>query len=65
MPMPQLLLVISLYGIILWPCLFVFGLASGITRKINGNEHYYIPLIIAVFGLIMTLMPLYAYVLMS
>lgn len=65
MPMPQLLLVISLYGIILWPCMFVFGLASGIARKVNGNEHYYIPLIIAVFGLIMTLMPLYAYVLMS
>ncbi|MEY8297854.1 MAG: hypothetical protein ACLRJC_15825 [Emergencia timonensis] len=57
----QILVAISIYGFILWPCMFVFGLASGITRKISGNEHYYIPLIIAVFGLIMTLMPLYAH----
>lgn len=58
----QILVAISIYGFILWPCMFVFGLASGITRKIDGNEYYYRPLLVSVFALIMTLMPLYAHV---
>ncbi|MFR9299218.1 hypothetical protein [Emergencia timonensis] len=41
--------------------MFVFGLVSGITRKIDGNEYYYRPLLVSAFGLIMTLMPLYAH----
>ncbi len=51
------MLVIWVYGIWLWPILTIFGLAHGIKRLIDGNENYYIPLLVASAGLLLLVLP--------
>lgn len=52
---------ICLYGIWLWPLMFVLGFAFGLKRLFKEPEEgkYWVPLLISAFGLMMLVLPIY------
>ncbi len=51
------MIVFFVYTIWIWPIVTIFGLAFGIKRLIEGNENYFIPLLISSVGLLLLVAP--------